>query len=270
MDIAPSSSSCINCGNEVNGPYCANCGQRTRVSRMSFKVAWNDFWSRLYGFDGMMPRTLRDLTIRPGLVAKDFIKGVRVKYYGPVGYFFLMVTLLLLLLSSFGLSFGELVEETRKSLPVEDDENFMSEWILEFVSNNAKLVIFLAIPFQGFAARYLYFRKSGHRLIEHMVLPFYMTGHLTWITIVLVLFRVLSGVMIPNYAAIVSFIFYGFGYMTWMTQQSKLKSFVKGMAVFVTGQILFMISIVLVAIIAIIWIALFDPETFELIRPKNN
>lgn len=88
---------CTNCGQEAIEKFCPNCGQRTNVKRITFREGWFDFWSRVYGFDGMFPRTLRDLTIRPGKAARDYINGNRVKYYGPVGYFFLMITLFLVL-----------------------------------------------------------------------------------------------------------------------------------------------------------------------------
>jgi len=60
---------------------------------------YHDFQARIYGLDGMFPRTLRDVTLRPGQASRTFIQGNRVKYYGPVGYFFLMITVLLLLMN---------------------------------------------------------------------------------------------------------------------------------------------------------------------------
>jgi Protein of unknown function (DUF3667) len=87
---------CINCHAETTGKFCSNCGQRMTVKRITFREGWNDFWARIYGFDGMFPNTLRDLTVRPGKASQLVIDGNRVKYYGPVGYFFLMITLLCL------------------------------------------------------------------------------------------------------------------------------------------------------------------------------
>ena len=76
---------CINCGSPVATPFCANCGQASPPKKLSVLTLYTDFQSRIYGFDGMFPRTLRDLTIRPGHVAETYINGNRVKYVAPVG-----------------------------------------------------------------------------------------------------------------------------------------------------------------------------------------
>ena len=87
---------CVNCEQLVENNFCSHCGQRAIVKRITFREGWNDFWARVYGSDGMFPNTLRDLTIRPGKASQLFINGNRTRYYGPVGYFFLMITLLYL------------------------------------------------------------------------------------------------------------------------------------------------------------------------------
>lgn len=109
--LTESSKNCINCQQEVSDNYCSHCGQRTHVKRISLREGWNDFWARVYGFDGMFPNTLRDLTLRPGVAARIFISGNRVKYYGPVGYFFLMITVFLLLLDLLNIELADFLKE---------------------------------------------------------------------------------------------------------------------------------------------------------------
>src|SRR5688572_4844803 len=98
---------CINCSTESDGKYCPTCGQRMTVKRISFREGFYDFGARIYGFDSQFPRTLRDLTIRPGVAAKRFIEGNRAMYYGPVGYYFLMITVMFLVASILGIDFTE-------------------------------------------------------------------------------------------------------------------------------------------------------------------
>src|SRR5258705_13671611 len=101
----------LNCGGEVTSNYCPNCGQRSGVKRITLREGWHDFLARVYGFDGMFPRTLRDLTLRPGFAAKEFIRGNRMKYYGPVGYFFLMITLFLLVIGFTGTELKDFMQQ---------------------------------------------------------------------------------------------------------------------------------------------------------------
>ena len=66
--------------------------------------------ARIYGFDGMFPPTLRDITIRPCVASRKYIEGNRVAYYGPVGYFFLMVTLIYIVASLFNIDLVEFMK----------------------------------------------------------------------------------------------------------------------------------------------------------------
>jgi hypothetical protein len=141
---------CVNCGNEVTDNFCSHCGQRTSVKRITLREGWNDFWSRVYGFDGMLPRTLRDLTLRPGVVAQKYIDCNRVLYYGPVGYFFLMLTLYLLMIGMIGVDIKEMLAQNQQMLaPVEpgQGQQKFSQLVLEWVSNNMKLMLPLHIIF---------------------------------------------------------------------------------------------------------------------------
>src|SRR6187397_2984313 len=101
------SGNCLNCRQPVTSRYCGSCGQSNPPKRLNLKTLWFDFQSRVYGFDGMFPRTLKDLTLRPGAVTRSYISGNRVLYYGPVGYFFIMITVYLLLASLIDVDLSE-------------------------------------------------------------------------------------------------------------------------------------------------------------------
>ncbi|NJN43120.1 MAG: DUF3667 domain-containing protein [Flammeovirgaceae bacterium] len=211
-------------------------------------------------FDGMFPRTLRDLTIRPGKVAKSYIDGNRVLYYGPVGYFFLMVTLLALYLGFIDMDFTVMMKETQKAIPIEQKNQKSQEIITQFVSDNIKWVLFLGVPFQAFSARYLFFRKSGYNFMEHIVLPFYASGHLLWSTILLFTYMKFVNTMPSLLVSIISPLFFGFAYLTFMSNQSKVKLFFKGVGIYYGGQLLFILSFTLLAVIAVLGITLINPD----------
>jgi hypothetical protein len=271
MEVQEQILKCINCGETVAGKYCANCRQRADIKRITLKESWNDFWSRIYGFDGLMPRTLRDLTIRLGKAALAYLQGNRVKYYGPVGYFFLMVTLFVLLLGILDLDYSELVKETQKSLPFADQQNMkMAERATEFFVQNLKLVLFLGVPFQALASRYFMFRKAGLNVLEHSVLPFYVAGHMLWLSIVILFVRKISGVWPSNLVGFVAPIYLGWAYVNFFPDRGKVKTFFKGLGVYLVGQLLFMMVVGIATVIFIVMLAWLDPETFETFRPSKT
>jgi hypothetical protein len=263
---------CVNCGADVTSAYCSNCGQRVTVKRLTFREGWNDFWARIYGFDGMFPRTLRDLTIRPGLASKTYLEGNRVKYYAPVGYFFFIITLLYLVASLLNV---EMIEYIRASSdvglqespkPGSGQEKYM-QYMLQKMSDNMKLLAFAIIPFQAFCARYIFFKKSGYNFIENMVLPLYMQGHTNWLNILSVITFTITGSFISSLLLSVVVIgYFCFGYANFMTYQKFWKAFFKGFMVYLTSYIFFIIAIATTVVIIIAT----DKEVFEMLRPSNN
>lgn len=257
---------CVNCEKEVTENFCPACGQRVNVKRITFKEGWNDFWSRVYGFDGMFPRTLRDLTIRPGHAAKKYIDGNRVSYYGPVGYFFLMITVFLLFMSMVNIEVQEFFAQ-KMFMKGEPGQQKMLQSILAFISDNIKIIAFIIIPFNALAARYIFFRKSGLNFIENLVLPFYVTGHIYWLNILSVLVYLISGSFFLNLIiAIITPLYCGFAYAGLMTYQSKTKSFLKGLFVPIMGQIFMTITMLIIIYLMILTI----PDFYEFVRPSNN
>lgn len=256
---------CINCSKEVSTSFCGNCGQPNPPKKLTFGNMWYDFQSRIYGFDGMFPRTLRDLTIRPGLVAREHIKGNRVKHYGPVGYFFLMVTVFLLIMSMLDIDFIEFNEMSASGL-ADTPENQTSKKAMQKLTsimfdNMRSLSFMVAIPVTLMA--WLFFRKAGHNILEHAVLPFYVLGHIYWVTILSLPFFVIFGIRLhPTVSLIISILFFAFACSDFYTHNSRIKAFVKGIAVYIIGYLLFAaLMIVLVLVYASI-----DPEFKEIMR----
>jgi hypothetical protein len=244
--------------------FCANCGQRVAVKRITFKEGWFDFWSRIYGFDGMFPRTLRDLTIRPGVAAQRFINGNRTMYYGPVGYFFLMITLMLLLFSLLDISFIELINSVQQNIarPETSRQAVLVQKVQTAIANNVKVFFFGWIPFQAIAARNIFFRKSELNLVEHMVMPLYAMGHVLWVTIFLGIIYKLNGHFYTG-TAIISLLYFGFAYSTFMSYQGRAKAFFKGMGVYLVGYLSFILAMIFVAVVIGLVVAVVNPEALK-------
>lgn len=253
---------CLNCEVEVTGNFCSNCAQRIDVKRITFREGWNDFWARGYGFDGMFPRTLRDLTIRPGFAARKYIDGNRVLYYGPVGYCFLMLTIYLLVASMLGVDLSEFMNADQKMYGANQsaEQQRMGQAISDFVSNNMKLLTFLIIPFTAFVSRFMLFRKSRLNFLEHTIIPFYLGGHLLWVSIVaLVVYKFTGSTVLNSINLLVMLLCSGLAYSFLMDYQSRWKAFIKGMFV----QLLSVLLLVILGVLATIILAVVRPDLFE-------
>ncbi|MFM8912432.1 MAG: DUF3667 domain-containing protein [Flammeovirgaceae bacterium] len=264
---------CINCGQPITNKFCSNCGQRAGVKRITFREGWNDFWARIYGFDGMFPRTLKYLTIRPGQAAKIFLAGNRARYYGPVGYFFLMITLFLLALSLLGIdvvefmkSIGDTTRPTGSIKVGSPQEKLMTD-TMRVVTENLKLVSLIYIPFQAFASRFIFFRHSGYNFVEHCVLPLYLQGHVYWLSILsAVIFKILGTFDFNFVVLLISLVYVPFGYMNFFSNQPKVKAFFKGLGIYISAQLLFSLLVIIIVVILLFT----NSEFYETLRPSNN
>lgn len=252
----------MNCGTPVATAYCSSCGQPYPVKKLNLVTLWFDFQSRIYGFDGMFPRTLKDLTIRPGEVARAYINGNRVRYYGPVGYFFIVLTVYVLLASLLGV---DLTEFTMAQNPVDPSVSGQGQieasktiniWIIE----NMRLVSFLialwTVPFL-----WVLFKRSGYNIVETSVLVFFTSGHAQWLTIIFMLVYAFSGYAVGiGVSLILTFVYIIFGYCSLYTFQAKWKIVLRALLATVLSYFF------LIVVVTIIGFFIFK----EQLRPSNN
>ena len=260
---------CINCGAPVVEKFCSACGQRAGVKRLTFREGWFDFWSRVYGFDGMFPRTLRDLTIRPGQVARDYIAGNRVKYYGPVGYFFFMISLVLLIFSLVGLDFAELMQQSAGLQQAPAPGSGQAEFariFMQKIADNMRLFSFVIVPIMALWCR-LVFRKSGYNLLEHSIVPFYTNGHIFLVTLIFGLLYHFAQVPFNQVLSLLVGVAYQvFAFINFYQYQARWKVAIKAMLAYVLAYFTFM----LVITVAMTVYVLTDPAAREMLRPSNN
>ncbi len=230
--------SCLNCGSELAGSYCQKCGQRNPIKRIGIVSLWNDFLSRIMGFDGMFPRTIRDLTLRPGRTSQEYINGLRVKYYGPLGYLFIMITVFLLLGSILGIDIAEFTLASTRSVvggSNPDEVKVSVEVILWLIDNLRLFVFFFSIATVPFL--WLFFKKSGLNLMESAVLVFYTNGHVSWLLIFSLLCYSIMGWAIDfNIIFLVMLVYLMYAFVDLYRYQVWWKVLLKGFAVFLLSN----------------------------------
>jgi len=162
---------CKNCGLEAGDKYCSHCGQLTSTSRISVKeMLWN-FWDIFTHAEHGILKAIYELTIKPAHIAQEYIAGKRKKYFSPIKYLVVVVSLsaiLILNYSSFGLPF-------EPSFPGDSNIDDIVEQDY-FNHKNYKIQLFLSIPLASLIS-FLVFRKSGFNFAENLVLNTYLLAH---------------------------------------------------------------------------------------------
>jgi hypothetical protein len=88
---------CGNCGTELLGETCYQCGQPTKGLVRQFSSIVGDFLDTVLNVDTRVFRTLGPLIFKPGFLTQEYFSGRRIRYVSPVRLFFFLAVLTFLL-----------------------------------------------------------------------------------------------------------------------------------------------------------------------------
>lgn len=92
---------CLNCGSQLQGKFCHNCGQENLQIKESFGHMLNHAVSDYFHFDHQFFHTLNPLLFKPGKLTIEYMAGRRAQYLHPVKmYIFISLVFFLLILKS--------------------------------------------------------------------------------------------------------------------------------------------------------------------------
>jgi len=81
---------CENCGTDLRGHYCSNCGQAAIDYRRSFRHVIVDVLDSFLNWDSKFVRTIGLLLWRPGWLTNQFVDGRRVRFLHPLRLYLLV------------------------------------------------------------------------------------------------------------------------------------------------------------------------------------
>jgi len=234
-------SSCPNCSEIVTGRYCHFCGQQTSVPRITWRYLLVELQQRLFGFDNRFMRTLKDLTIRPERVIHTVIDGVRVRYFGPLSYYFLMITLYVLLISFMDIDMTEYTRSLSEGMnrDVSEGQQRFQEMVNQSIFSNFRVFSFFMVPF-FILGTYIFFRNKKYNFLETSVLVFYAMGHPIILSILMLVPYKLGVMSSANLALpLISY-----GYYAWICARfysgNRFWNFVKAVFAIIVSMLLLM------------------------------
>tara|TARA_R110001632_G_scaffold61822_2_gene148933 strand:+ start:5499 stop:6245 length:747 start_codon:yes stop_codon:yes gene_type:complete len=102
MEENNTSIQCKNCGTTIHEKFCAHCGQKTTVQRITIRDTLSDFSDTIFSVDAPLFYTIKMLSLHPGIMLREFLAGKRKRYYKPVAFFVLMTIIYLLVRALIG------------------------------------------------------------------------------------------------------------------------------------------------------------------------
>jgi hypothetical protein len=88
-DTGPPLTHCENCGAELQGHWCAHCGQPAIEYRRSFRHVVADLLNEFLNWDSKFFTTIALLLLKPWRLTNEFLAGKRVRYVNPLRLYLL-------------------------------------------------------------------------------------------------------------------------------------------------------------------------------------
>ncbi len=178
---------CLNC-NHNNLPenlFCANCGQKINIHRISWHEITHDAIHYFTHADKSIFHLLGKLLSKPGIVAREYLAGKRTSYFKPLN-FYLLVAAVLVFMTSFFLA--EPVQSRRPrtgpagSTEISESQSEekraifkRSEKVNRFIGKYSNVVNMVAMPAFTFFL-FLFYYKGPYNYTEHLVSNMYFVG----------------------------------------------------------------------------------------------
>jgi hypothetical protein len=242
---------CINCESATVGTFCHQCGQKQGVARLTWTTLFSELQRRVFGFDNNFIRTAKDLTLRPNRVIETVIEGNRIRYVGPIGYYFIMITIYILLLSLLGVDMSDMMDTMNSAMNPNERKAAFQDQFNQYFMDNFRLAAFLMMPFFILGV-WLIFKNKGYNFLETSVITFYGQAHPVWASIILAMIYKITGDTTSFF--VMSTITYGYLLIiiTVFYKGNKLWNFIKAIFSLILGFIFLLFFVVIVTIIFLV------------------
>jgi len=225
---------CKNCGHDLEGNFCTNCGQSSKVSRVSYKYVLDEIPNSLLQINHGFFYTVKELFVRPGHTLREFMAGKRKNHYKPLA--FLLITSTLYTFAKYFLDSSDVLEVdfTGEEVDIEYLQN-LTVWI----SENQTYGTLISLPLFALAS-YLAFIKSKHNYFEHFVLNMYIVGQQTLIQ-TFFLFLPSGNSTIGTLGVIIPIAFSFWVYVQFFNQEKFFKKILRFILMYLILGVLFII-----------------------------
>lgn len=168
---------CLSCGEAGARRYCPSCGQKVLEGRFTLRRIVVDALNDLLNLDRGLLFTVLELSRRPGEAIRQYVSGRTVRFSTPVKYFLLMAALTTLIYLNTGLADAMAAGWTGELKNADDPALHVSQArVMEFVGKWMNLIMAAGLPFSA-AATWLFFRRAGYNLAEHLIFNTYVYAH---------------------------------------------------------------------------------------------
>ena len=176
---------CLNCGAEVTGKFCSQCGQENVETKENFFHMVTHVIGDFFHFDSKFFRSLIPLFTKPGFLTKQYWEGKRMHYIHPLRLFFFVTIVMVIIANAYYKKFEQQIKkekvvtttestEIRSKEEMEQDKRQANKIVtsvdktFDYMAAYLKYISFFLLPVYALGFKLLYIR-SKRFYVDHLI-----------------------------------------------------------------------------------------------------
>ncbi|MEN8789305.1 MAG: DUF3667 domain-containing protein [Flavobacteriaceae bacterium] len=152
--------------------YCAYCGQRSSVHKVTMKETFEDLADNLFSISAPLVITIKNLVVDPGKLFREYLGGKRKKYYKPVSFFILTTAVYLFLRWAIGFEIRGEINLDQSTIEQVDPDTLTQA--RDFMFQNINSLAFFFVLTMSLMLKAFFYRK--YMFTEYVAVSFYLNG----------------------------------------------------------------------------------------------
>jgi hypothetical protein len=193
---------CLNCGTEVIGKFCHQCGQENIEVQDNFFHMVSHTLADFFHYDSKFFRSVTPLFGKPGFLTTEYLSGKRNRYIHPLRLFFFVTIVMVIVANSYYKKFEiEIMQDTvvvtSNTTSTDEDalqkqENMktkikaMVNKTFNSINVYLKYISFLLLPIYALVFKLLY-RKQKRFYVDHVIYMMHLQSFVYVIIIIMML-----------------------------------------------------------------------------------
>jgi len=177
---------CKNCEAQYSQVYnfCPNCSQKSALHRLTFHDILHEGIHYFTHADKGLFQLIRDLFVKRGLVAFEYIEGKRKKYFPPLNFFLLIAAVFVFVATqteeTLPTNILEAHPEISQMTDVVEKQQAIGVYerkvkVSHFTTKYSNLMAMCSLPLTALIF-WVFYKKAKYNYIEHLVAGMYMLG----------------------------------------------------------------------------------------------
>ena len=230
---------CLNCGTELMGNFCHNCGQQKISPGISVKNSFDEYFYKSIYWESSFSYTVKELFLAPGNFVRNFINGKRKDYVKPVGFFLMTVSFFILMFHFFSeghfsyMKTTFIGEETQEMI----DGNISTNDFRQLLVSRLNYLMFILPPVLALIHT-LVFRNKDVGYGERLAFYLYILGFGALINVIFLPLALITPVMWNiRFLPLIAYYIYA---ITQFSMANIISGIFKSLIVLVIGNLLYL------------------------------